>query len=179
MPKFGENEFYKQCPICDGKIWGKGQKVLIEGAKIIVCESCAQYGKKIPSKPETSTSFQKKTYTRKITGTNKKPIKKEENLLETPYEIISNYATRIKNLRNEKNLTQEQFAKKLHEKESLIKRIEGGKVEPTIELAKKIEKLFNIQLFQQKDEPIVDYKHYLKKSTGSSLGDIAFIKKKK
>ncbi|GAJ04991.1 unnamed protein product, partial [marine sediment metagenome] len=44
MSKNVSNQFDKECPICGGKIWGKGQKVLIEEAKITVCQSCAQYG---------------------------------------------------------------------------------------------------------------------------------------
>ncbi len=47
MSKKISSQFEKECPICGGKIWGRGQKVLIEGAKITVCQSCAQYGVKI------------------------------------------------------------------------------------------------------------------------------------
>ena len=36
MPKFDEKDVDKECPICGGIIWGKGQNVLIEGAKMIV-----------------------------------------------------------------------------------------------------------------------------------------------
>ncbi|GAG96041.1 unnamed protein product, partial [marine sediment metagenome] len=49
---------------------GKGQKVLIEEAKITVCQSCAQYGKKIRNEPKISYS-QQQTYVKL-----KRPVKK-------------------------------------------------------------------------------------------------------
>jgi len=58
---------------------------------------------------------------------------------------------------------------------------ELAKVKPTIKLAKKIEKVYNIKLIKKIDEiePSVRQSQYMKKSDGSSLGDIAYIKKKK
>ena len=47
MPKSRYNEIDKECPICGSIIWGKGQRVLLEGAKITVCLNCAQHGKKL------------------------------------------------------------------------------------------------------------------------------------
>ena len=54
--------------------------------------------------------------------------------------FAGDYAKRIKNARTNSKLNQEQFAQKLNEKPSLLRRIESGKVEPTIKLAEKIEK---------------------------------------
>jgi putative transcription factor len=165
------------CPICGGKIWGKGQKVLIEGAKITVCQSCAQYGKKII--PKTKFSSGKRIAKTRQKITKKKPFKKSTSVLEPSIEIVSDYCKRIRNARTQKNLTQEQFAQKLNEKPSLIRRIESGKVEPNLKLAKKIEEVYNIQILKATDEVKVNTKKYMKKSSTTSMGDIAFIKKKK
>ena len=80
-----------------------------------------------------------------------------------------------------RGLNQEEFAQKLNEKPSLMRRIEAGKVEPTLELAKKIENVYQIKLLKEIDslEPSEKGSAYMKTSTGSTLGDIAFIKKKK
>ena len=179
MSKRVSNQFDKECPICGGKIWGKGQKVLIEEAKITVCQSCAQHGKKIRNEHEPKRSYsQQQTYVKL-----KSPVKKfvpkrdgDENI-----EIIHDYAKRIRNARNSRGFNQDQFAQKLNEKPSLPRRIEAGKVEPTIKLAKKIEKVYNITLLKKIDEiePSAKQSKYMKKSRGSSLGDIAFITKKK
>ncbi|MHA1291786.1 MAG: multiprotein bridging factor aMBF1 [Promethearchaeota archaeon] len=173
------------CPICGGKIWGRGKRVLLEGAKIIVCQSCAQYGKPPTIKPKglyskktTSVSFKKRdTHIATPIKTIRRARRRFDEI--DDLEIINNYAKVIRNVRMKIKLTQEQFAQKLNEKPSLIRRIESGKVAPTIKLAKKIEKVYNVKLLKEKDEIQVSYKDFLKKKGGASLGDIAFIKKKK
>jgi putative transcription factor len=177
MSKKIANQFEKECPICGGKIWGRGEKVLIEGAKITVCQSCAQFGIKIKSKPKI-TATSKELYTKPKSSV-KKVVHRRE--IEESVEIVNDYAIRIRNARNSHGFNQDQFAQKLNEKPSLLRRIEAGKVKPTIKLAKKIEKVYNIKLIKKIDEiePTVHQSQYMKKSNGSSLGDIAYVKKKK
>ncbi len=172
----GFNKFEKECPICGSIIWGKGQKVLLEGAKITVCDACAKHGQKIRSpqsasqmRPSGGGFTQKKTY--------KGPSRKEAGL--SGMELVSDYAKKIRIARNANHLTQEQFAQKLNEKPSLLRRIEAGKAEPTEKLAQKIEKVYKIKLLARADAVEVDTRKYMKKPKDSSLGDIAFIKKKK
>jgi putative transcription factor len=168
----------KECPICGGIIWGKGERVLIEGAKITVCRGCAQHGTKLQIKNQL---VNRATYNRK--EPRKKPSKtgrKYQNILDESEIIVSDYASRIRKARTARKLTQEQFAQKLNEKPSLLRRIEAGKVEPTIKLAKKIENVYSINLLEKNDKLEINEgkSKYMKKSQGSSLGDIAFIKKK-
>ncbi|MFX0018380.1 MAG: multiprotein bridging factor aMBF1 [Promethearchaeota archaeon] len=171
MAKKGFNDLDKECPICGSIIWGKGVKVLIEGAKITVCQACAKHGKKIYmpqlSKPKQTKSLQSKRISKKLE-------------LDDGLEIVSDYHHKIRRVRQSLSLNQDHFAQKLNEKPSLIRRIEAGKVEPTFKLAKKIENVYNIRLIKKKDESegIVSTDKFLKRSSGRSLGDIAFIKKK-
>ncbi|MBD3194005.1 MAG: TIGR00270 family protein [Candidatus Lokiarchaeota archaeon] len=180
MPKRNRSEFDKECPICGGLIWSGGEKVLIEGAKITVCQSCASHGKKIISRPKSKSRYKRsnagsksypkkssspKTYSKKYTSPNKV--------------IIENYAEKIRKVRERRGLTQEKFAQRLHEKESLIRRIESAKTKPTLQLAKKIEKTYKIKLIEEADITEVKTDRYMKRKGGTSLGDIAFIKKKK
>ena len=177
MPKSRYNEIDKECPICGSIIWGKGQRVLLEGAKITVCHNCAQHGIKI-QKPPTNTHVKKSyPYTRKTPPKRQALKEKFVNNLE----IIPDYSKKIRNKRNSLGLNQDQFAQKLNEKPSLLRRIEAGKVEPTIKLAKKIEDVYKIKILKKADEneAMVQKNKYMKKSNGTSLGDIAFIKKKK
>ena len=124
------------------------------------------------------TKVRQFTYKKSPSATRKSYIPKD-NL--DQLEIVEDYAVRIRNARNQHNLNQDQFAQKLNEKPSLLRRIEAGKAKPNIKLAKKIEQVYNIKLIQSIDtievSPQTD--KYMKKSSGSSLGDIAFIKKKK
>ena len=176
MPKPRYNELDKECPVCGGIIWGRGQRVLLEGAKITVCDNCAQHGKKI-YKPPTNAKTTKPRQGRPRSTARKQSLKPRgiEEL-----EIVLDYAKRIRNVRNSLNLNQDQFAQKLNEKPSLLKRIETGKVEPTIKLAKKILKVYNIQLIKKADDTEFNVQEtkFMKRSAGSSLGDIAYIKKK-
>jgi putative transcription factor len=177
MPKSRYNEIDKECPICGSIIWGKGQKVLLEGAKITVCYNCAQHGTKIQKAPKSSQV--KKSFSYNKRQTLKRKVVKSQFIEDI--ELIPDYAKKIRKKRNSLGLNQDQFAHKLNEKPSLIRRIEAGKVEPTIQLAKKIEDVYNIKILRKTDkiEANVQNTKYMKKSTGSSLGDIAFIKKKK
>ncbi|MFX0002243.1 MAG: multiprotein bridging factor aMBF1 [Candidatus Hodarchaeota archaeon] len=177
MPKSRYNEIDKECPICGSIIWGKAQKVLIEGVKMTVCYNCAQHGIKIQKLPKNTQNRKPYSYNKKTQL--KQPVAKN-NLLDD-FEIIPDYAKKIRNKRSSLGLNQDQFSQKLNEKPSLLRRIEAGKVEPTIKLAKKLEEVYQIKILKKKDEieANVQNNKYMKKSTGASLGDIAFIKKKK
>lgn len=177
MSKKIASDYEKECPICGGKIWGRGVKVLLEGAKITVCQSCAQFGVKIKAKPKTMEGS-RKVYSKPNSSVKKVARSRE---IEESVEIVSDYVVRIRKARNARGLNQDQFAQKLNEKPSLLRRIEAGKVEPTIKLAKKIEEVYNIKLLKQVDEiePSAKQSQYMKKSSSSSLGDIAYVKKKK
>ncbi len=173
MSKKNFDKFEKECPICGSIIWGKGEKVLLEGANITVCPICAKHGQKIHNKPSYASN-QRKPQSNRPTSRNK--IKKDY-LIEK--EIVEDFDRKIRNARTHMNLTQEQFAQRINEKPSLMKRIEAGKAKPTTKLAQKLEKILNIKLLKDSDEFEVNTSQYMKKNSGSSLGDIAFIKKKK
>jgi putative transcription factor len=170
-----KSEFDKECPICGGMIW-KGQKVLIEGAKITVCQNCAKNGLIIHEKAIKHNRNKKI----RVKSSKSSRLSRETERFEK-IEIVPNFAHLIKKARTSRGLNQDQFAQKLNEKPSLLRRIETGKVEPTLNLAKKIEKVYEIKLLKESDkiEPSAQSSKYLKKSSGSTLGDIAFIKKKK
>ena len=177
MSKKMSSQFEKECPICGGKIWGRGQKVLIEGAKITVCQSCAQYGVKIKNVSRTN-DIVKQNYAKPNSTAKKKAYNRQ---IDEGLEIVEDYVTRIRKARNSRGLNQDQFAQKLNEKPSLLRRIEAGKVEPTIKLAKKIEQVYEITLVKKVDEidPSTTQNKYMKKSSSSSLGDIAIVKRRK
>ena len=177
MSKKISSQFEKECPICGGKIWGRGQKVLIEGAKLTVCQSCAQYGVKIKSVPKAGNKVNP-DYAKSKSSAKKKAYNKQ---IDDGLEIVADYVSKIRNARNSRGLNQDQFAQKLNEKPSLLRRIEAGKVEPTIKLAKKIEQIYEIILVKKVDEtePSTTQNKYMKKSGSTSLGDIAIVKRKK
>lgn len=153
---------------------GRGAEVLLEGAPIRVCQGCAIHGKKIRVAQVTTRRDAIQRY--RSTRRRSPPPNLEP---EPTVEVVANYATRIRTARNSLKLTQDQFAYRLNETPALLRRIEAGKTQPTVKLAQKIQRVYDITLLQKlSDELKVHIKKYMKKTTGSSLGDTAFIKRK-
>lgn len=80
---------------------------------------------------------------------NPKKGKKEHLLIGEDLDIVENYGEIIRNARMKIGLSQEEFAKQLSEKITIIKRIEQGNFKPSIELARKIEKFLKIKLIEK------------------------------
>ena len=85
--------------------------------------------------------------------------------------MVKDFHKVIRKSREKKKLTQEDLAKKLKEKASVIKRIEDG-WEPSVKLIEKIERFFGIKLREKIEENILG-----KKSDSRSLtiGDIVEV----
>lgn len=143
-----------QCEMCGSE--GGLQKVKIEGAILSVCSKCSKLGTKIKTKQRKS----KKSFERK-------PIN-EPN-------IHPNFSEKIRNAREEKDLTRKQLSQKLNIKKSELAHLEKGKHLPKIKLAKKLEKTLDIEILGYTP----DKESYSSKKTKPlTLGDVATIKKK-
>lgn len=148
----------RACELC-----GKNTVVFkadVEGTELEICRDCGSFGK--ISKP----------YQRSASASVPSLKPKEE---EEPKERIAyNYTELIKKGREQHNMTQEELAKKLNEKESIIHKMETGTLPPSIEFARKLEKLFTIRLVEeQKTEVVAEKKQG---ATVMTIGDM--IKKK-
>jgi len=142
-----------QCELC-----GKKEaefSALIEGVELKVCSSCAKHGQVL-----------------------KKPAYAENRKVrvELPeFVIVENFAEIIKKKRESMNLTQEDFAKKVNQKLSLMQNIESGHIKPTIDVAKKLEKILGIKLVKELKFEKVDLGK--KSSEGLTIGDLIKIRK--
>ncbi len=164
-----------QCEMC-GAEKNKLYIIEIEGAKLNVCENCKVFGKvegviksEKEKKPKKKVEEKKKQEFRRIA------TEKEEKI----EIIIPNYNTIIKKAREKLGLKQEELAKLIAEKESLIHKIESGKVEPDINVARKIEKFLKVKLVEviSPDEFIPTQQK--KGKIDITLGDVVQIKKRK
>ena len=72
-------------------------------------------------------------------------------------------------------MTQKDFAKALNERESIIKKLEGGMYCPPLSLAHKLEKLLKINLVKQEEEDINEPRKG-KRDGPLTIGDILQIK---
>ncbi len=159
------------CEICGKEIVGKPYNRVVEGVKMVLCEKCAFHGESYfqpitPSKPSKPIEVKAST----------KPKAPTVNKEYLELEVVSDYSMKIKSAREKIGLTQEELAKKLNEKLSVIQKIEGGKIIPDISLAKKIENLLKIKLLTPAREEKTVLKTVEKPTL--TLGDLVKIKYK-
>ncbi len=145
-----------ECNLC-GKNSNILNKVEIEGSVIEVCNACTKFGNKITIN--------------RVYRPVAKPIKFE--IEKDDLEIIPEFGKYIKLAREKKGLTIAEFANKINEKESVLKRIEASLMEPNEELLKKIEKFLNINLRTKYEEKLK--RSVEKKEPNLTLGDIAKV----
>ena len=147
------------CDMCGNP--GKLFKTIVEGTELSVCQECSRFGKVIS-----------------VIELSARPIAKakiEEPETEVLELLVEDYAEKIRKKRESLGLNQDEFAKKLNEKESLIQKIESGHFEPSIGLAKKISRILQIKLVEEYEER--HEKQPRPKVEGFTLGDFIKIKK--
>ena len=112
------------CDIC-----GKDRplvRAIIEDVSLDVCSECSDYGDVIKEK--------------RFVDIDRKP---RFEILEL---IVPDYSERIRNKRMGLGLTQKELSLKINEKESIIQSIENGRLEPELNLARKLERCLGLKL---------------------------------
>jgi putative transcription factor len=141
---------------------GKLYKATIEGAHLNVCHECSKFGKVTGVVQQISDKIAQKA-------------KSKEPETEAMEMVVNDYAERIRKKREHLRLKQEEFAKKMNEKESLIQKIESGHFEPSIALAKKIGNFLRIKLIEEYEEK--HEKQAKSKTDSFTIGDFIKIMK--
>ncbi|MCS7144724.1 MAG: multiprotein bridging factor aMBF1 [Archaeoglobaceae archaeon] len=151
------------CEICGKELKGPGVKIIVEGTELTVCSTCKKYGSE-----KVSTASQ--------SGAKRVVIKKKKVSTDIEFkdELLDNYNQIIRQEREKRGWSQEQLAKKIQEKESLIKKIENAEITPDPEVVAKLEKLFGIKL--KESVPVVKLEK--RSSMTPTLGDVVVLKKK-
>ncbi len=114
-------------------------KTVVEGTELRVCKDCSKFGRVVEKIAEP------------VKGKKKKHIEEEREEPEIVEAIVPDYASKVKNARESLGLKQEELAKKLSEKESVIHKIETGHYEPNLMLARKLERFLKITLVEQQE----------------------------
>jgi putative transcription factor len=115
-------------------------QILIEGAKMLACSRCMKGGKVIHYFREGDDSSEP------LRAMPAKPLPKNAA---TDEEIIENWGTAIRKARQKAGLTIEQLASRIMEKGNYMHAIESGRIMPTLETAKKIQKELKIILIEK------------------------------
>lgn len=166
------------CEICGSEIKGEPYKTKIDNSIMVTCKECSRYGK-VQSKPQppkkrTPKGKNNNNINNRPTNRNQAYTRKTK---EEEYELVEDYAKIIRQKREIKGLTQKQVGEKIYEKESVIHKIENGKMVPDEKIARKLEKLLNIEIIEktESDEREFQDSRQFKEAT---IGDIARIKRK-
>lgn len=120
------------CDIC-GNTPVRAQ-ILLEGAKLLACGRCMRTGKilhRFHDDEEPSEA----------------PVSRPAG--PASEEVVENYAKVIKDARQRLKLPISVVAERISEKESYLQAIEGGRLTPTMDVARKLEKELGIKLVEK------------------------------
>lgn len=136
-------------------------RALVEGVELTVCEKCSRFGKVLVS-PRV---VQRRSY-------GHAPKREESELLEY---VAEDASSKIKAKREQLKMTQQEFAKMVSEKESLIHHIELNASHLSLDVAKRLERMLNLPLVEKAKEALIQKS--TKKQEAFTLGDYIRVKK--
>lgn len=134
-----------QCEVCGRHIMGTPYKAIIEGARLIVCNDCALLGS-MSWEIKTNERFRLSSKPKKSLRNKPKTATKRQSPLEPALELVKDFGTRIRQARESRGLSHEDLGRKINEKISQLKKLEGHKMVPNHKLAKKLEYALKIKL---------------------------------
>ncbi len=154
------------CELC-GKDVPHLKKVIIEGVVLNVCDECAKFGTEIKGDkiPKNVKYLPPEVVRERI---ERKKRRRDRGLDEEEI-LVEDYPERIRRAREKLKMTQDELAKKILEKKTVISKIERGEMKPDEKLIKKLEKVLNIKLKERVKD---SYMKEEKKARGMTLGDI-------
>ncbi|MCI4435942.1 MAG: TIGR00270 family protein [Ignisphaera sp.] len=183
------------CEICGAIIPpGKGHRVLVDNTVLLVCDSCyskIMSRKKVQQSATSPTSRTQQSISRGLVRSvsaqsespaarrsstiyqQSKGARQSQSLYEK-YELVEDYAERIRRAREALGWSQAVLAAKVKVSENIIKRIESGKLRPSHDLAKRLEEVLNIKLLVPAVEDMYDEKKESLKEV--TLGEIVRIR---
>jgi len=134
----------KSCELC-GREKERVYLAIFEGKRVYACSDCIRKFSLV--KISTVAEVKQHVSLRRSIEKIKKPLYSALNTED--YELIEDYGFKIKSAREKLGLTQSELASKLKIKVSLLKKIEAGKITPTPDLIRKLEKSLNIRLTEK------------------------------
>ena len=167
-----------RCEVCGRRIHDNPNRVIIEGAKLMVCSECVKHGKATweePPKPKHAPPQRQAIPSQGPIQIKKKVIQAS---VDTSQEIVEGYDEKIRQAREKLGLSHEDLGRKISEKSSVLRKIETRKITPDNLLVSKLEHTLRIKLLV----PVADEKvqQTAPKAAGRelTLGDLMQLSKK-
>ncbi|MCJ7429231.1 MAG: multiprotein bridging factor aMBF1 [Candidatus Nanohaloarchaeota archaeon QJJ-5] len=155
------------CEMCGAE--GDLKRTKVEGATLKLCEDCQAAGEVLET--EDSSSSGRSSRSRSRSRNRSKPRQQQKRL-------VQGYSEKVKEAREDEDLSMGELADNLNEKRSVVQRIESGDLKPDERLAQKIKNQLEIDLYTsvsseayqgQADDPSDDK---------ATIGDVADVKRK-
>ena len=165
-----------RCEVCGRKIHTDPVRAEIEGAKLTVCVECSKYGRVI-TREEADVALN-------AAAKSSAPVaihiqkKKPEARVELTQEMVEGYPNKIRQAREKLGLSHEDLGKKINEKESVLRKLETGKMAPNNMLVTKLEHVLKIKLLAPISEDKVPQVQTSKTAGELTLGDLMQFDKK-
>jgi len=156
---------------------------MLERATLNVCSSCAHLGTLIrESPPAEQRQVQNAPETQKSTRYEQRPRKKADRPAfrrppRVEGEISEDYPKILRNGRQKAGLSQEELAKKVAERVTVIKQLERGDLFPDDKVRRKLEKALGVSLMEYGEAADAGAVSSAKGGGGLTLGDMIQIKK--
>jgi putative transcription factor len=166
------------CDICGRQIDEQSFKVIVEGAKMLVCRRCQALGE--PYQEETRAVPRPVVVITGPVGPVRVPRTTPRKSAELPkdveeLEVADNYPEIVRKRRMKLGLSQEELANRVKEKLSVIQKIETGKVAPNTRLCRLLEHELKVKLLVPLKESEIPKSSA---PTEVTLGDIVKIRGK-
>ncbi|GAB6148393.1 multiprotein bridging factor aMBF1 [Stetteria hydrogenophila] len=142
------------CEMCGAPIAGRPYYAIVDGVEMVLCASCYlklyRSGRAKPVTKRREESLEKSLErVRRVEARARRPSIGE-------YEIVEDYAERVREAVERAMATRgwsrAVIAQRLRISESLLRKIEQGRVKPSIDLARRIESLLGVKLVERVEE---------------------------
>jgi len=169
-----------QCEMC-GAEKSSLTTTKVEGAELELCDDCSDFGTEVRT---TSSSGSTKYSTSSSDGSSSSGgsstssgsssssggSSRRRDMFDDMDEVATDYDERIRGARESEELSQEDLARELNEKASLIRKLERGDVLPSDEVQRKLERRLDISLTEGGGDTDADWDGG--DSTTTTLGDV-------
>ncbi|MEK6939961.1 MAG: multiprotein bridging factor aMBF1 [Nanoarchaeota archaeon] len=130
----------------------------VEGVEMKVCPACSKYGT-VRRSPDAVKFAPKKMHK------------------EQPFRVVPSYASVLRQAREKQGLSQEDFARFLQEKESIVAKWEQGRMQPSVDVARRLEKILGVSLVVEEVEQAIEKEKHTR-TDGFTLGDFMKVRRK-
>lgn len=148
------------CELCGTRV-DSLTLIKVDKAEFRVCEACKLYGQIVETAPPeaeiTSLHDDKSRISQMLYSTphvessadKQRASSRTESKPLTEKVVVSNCAQLVRTARQKRDLKQEELAKQLNEKISVIQAVETGRHSPDLKLAAKLARFFGVRLIEE------------------------------